>query len=152
MGRNWISVPLGRTRIRLGRSVSDAELFGTAEKRLPSWMKYEIRENMQKAASARGETLSKEYCNYKIDKAFALGEIDANGNPIVHGRGTNAEEVARDIITKSAEWGAGVSYEEALRTANEGIRRIDNASWTNWAIVAVLVGGFMLIFWGAWSN
>jgi hypothetical protein len=38
VGRNWLSIPIPGTRIRVGRSMSDAEIFGTAQKReaLPS--------------------------------------------------------------------------------------------------------------------
>jgi hypothetical protein len=156
MGRNWISIPLGRTRIRLGRSVSDAELFGTAEKRLPSWVKYELREHLQKAAKARGETLTTEYCNYKIDKALALGEIDADGNLIVRGRGSNAEEAAKDIVAKYAAWEIDVPYEQALSTATECIRRIDKSNaytrWTYCIIVLFMIAVFILMLLGSLSR
>jgi hypothetical protein len=151
MGRNWISIPLGHTRIRLGRSVSDAELFGTAEKHLPSWVKYELREHLKKDAAARGETLTKEFLDYKIDKAFAFGEIDVNGDLIVRGCGKNADEAAKDMVSKYAAWGIVVPYERALSIANEGIRRIDNARRANWTMAAVLVGAFMLILWRIWN-
>jgi hypothetical protein len=127
MGRNWISVPIPHTRIRVGRSVSDSELFGTSQKReaLPSWVRYEIREHMQKAAKARGETLTNEYCNYKIDKAFALGELDVEGRPTIHASGDNADELARQFIDGAAKWGAVISVEAATQKANEFIREIE---------------------------
>lgn len=56
MPRTWISVPLGRTGIRLGRSIADAELRG----RLPNWKRYEIRKALQAAAEARGESMDRE--------------------------------------------------------------------------------------------
>jgi hypothetical protein len=48
MGRTWFSVPIGRTGIRIGRSVADW--------RLPGWRRYELRKGLQAAAEAHGET------------------------------------------------------------------------------------------------
>jgi hypothetical protein len=64
MGRTWLSVPIGRTGIRIGRSVSDSELRG----HLPSWRRHELRHGLQTAAKARGETLAREDGDYVIDK------------------------------------------------------------------------------------
>jgi hypothetical protein len=127
MPRSWFSFPIPHTRIRVGRSYSDAELFGTSRRReaLPAWIKYELRDYLQTAAKERGDnTMTKERADYLIDKAYALGEISGDGLNI-QGCGNNADEIARDIVAKYAVWGIDMPYENALVTANEGIRRAD---------------------------
>jgi hypothetical protein len=71
MGRNWISFSLGHG-IRVGRSVADP--------RLPSWRRFELRHILQAAAKERGETITIDDTNYLIDKAMAIGLLDADGN------------------------------------------------------------------------
>jgi hypothetical protein len=129
MGRNWLSIPIPGTRIRVGRSMSDAELFGTSRRRdaLPSWRRFEIREHMQRAAKDRHETLSRERCDYLIDKALALGELDVEGNAIIHAKGADADELARQIIDGAAKWGAVISTESATHEAKRAINRIKAA-------------------------
>jgi hypothetical protein len=58
MGRTWLSIPIGRTGIRIGRSIADSEWRG----RLPSWRRYELRKGLQAAAEARGEPMTREDC------------------------------------------------------------------------------------------
>jgi hypothetical protein len=76
MPRTWLSVPLGRTGIRIGRSIADSEL----RPHLPSWRKFELCHGLIKAAEARGEKMSKDEANYIVEKALATGAIDANGD------------------------------------------------------------------------
>ena len=83
MPRSWISLPIGRTGIRIGRSIADSELRA----RLPNWRRYEIRKGLQAAASARGEPMSREDCDYIIDRALATGGLDSAGVPTIHVRG-----------------------------------------------------------------
>jgi hypothetical protein len=115
MPRTWISVPVWRG-VRIGRSVSDAELRG----HLPGWRRHELRHGLQEAAKARGETLMREDADYLIDKALATGAIDANGNLNFHGRGTR-EEIITQMMTTSRAWGAPVSREEAERRVSQEI-------------------------------
>jgi hypothetical protein len=65
MGRAWLSVPLGKTGIRIGRSWPDP--------RLASWRRYELRKGLESAAEARGEPMNREDADYLIDKALATG-------------------------------------------------------------------------------
>jgi hypothetical protein len=72
MGRTWISVALGRTGIRLGRSISDSEL----RPRLPRWRKWELVRGLIKAAKARGEKMTKDEAAYCVEKAIDVGGVD----------------------------------------------------------------------------
>jgi len=74
MPRSWISIPIARTGIRIGRAIADSELRG----HLPSWRRYELRHGLQAAAKARGETLTREDADYIVDKALASGLLDSN--------------------------------------------------------------------------
>jgi hypothetical protein len=119
MGRTWLSVPILRTGIRIGRSIADSEL---RQHRLPSWRKFELCHGLIKAAEARGETLTREDADYIVDKALATGAIDADGNLNFHMRGTR-EEIIGAMMTIARAWGFPLSQDEAGNITDKAIRR-----------------------------
>jgi hypothetical protein len=100
MPRTWLSVSIGNG-IRLGRSFSDAEFHA----RLPSFRRYELRHGLQKAAEARGETMTREDLDFLIDKALVLGLIDADGNGDLESlvAGTRDETIEAMIAAEVAQ-------------------------------------------------
>jgi hypothetical protein len=72
MGRTWLSVPIGRTGIRIGRSISDSEL----RPHLPAWRKWELVRGLIKAAKAHGEKMTKDEAEYLTNKADDIGGLD----------------------------------------------------------------------------
>jgi hypothetical protein len=72
MPRSWISIPILRTGIRIGRSISDSEL----RPRLPRWRKWELCQGLIKAAKARGDKMTKDEAAYCVDKAVDVGGLD----------------------------------------------------------------------------
>lgn len=119
--RLWLSGPrilngLVRPGISLGR-----EDF---RPRLPSWRRHELRHGLQEAAKARGEPMTREDCDYAIDKALATGLLDSSGGLNFTAKGFTREEVAAQIVERSTAWGQPVSREDALRMASRGIRHI----------------------------
>jgi hypothetical protein len=83
MGRTWLSIPVGKTGIRVGRSVADSELRG----QLPGWRRYELCHGLIKAAEARGEKMTKDEAAYIVDKALASGLLSSSGDLNFHMRG-----------------------------------------------------------------
>jgi hypothetical protein len=118
MGRTWLSIPIGRTAIRIGRSIADSEL----RPRLPGWRKFELCHGLIKAAAARGEKMSKDEAAYIVDKALAVGAIDGNGNLNFHMRGTR-EEIIGAIMTVAKAWGFPLSQADAGSITDKAIRR-----------------------------
>jgi len=149
MGRTWISVPFGRTGIRIGRSISDSEM----RPRLPSWRRFELRRGLQEAAKARGETMTKDEADYCIDKALATGLLDGNGYLNFVAKGFTADELAAQIVEMTTTWGHAVSHEDAMRIAKQAIRKIDRRRlwkamlWAAGTTVAVLAG-LVALGWG----
>ena len=72
MPRTWLSIPILRTGIRVGRSWSDSEL----RPRLPAWRKWELYHGLIKAAKARGEKMTKDEATYCVDKAVDIGGLE----------------------------------------------------------------------------
>ena len=78
--RIWLSGPrihggLITPGINLGREDLQ-RLRGSRTARLPSWRRYELRRGLQAAATKRGEKVTREDCDYAIDKALACGALD----------------------------------------------------------------------------
>jgi hypothetical protein len=72
MPRTWVSIPILRTGIRIGRSWADSEL----RPRMPAWRKWELCHGLIKAAKARGEKMTKDEAAYCVDKAIGIGGIE----------------------------------------------------------------------------
>jgi hypothetical protein len=96
MGRTSFSFPIGRTGIRISRSISDSEL----RRRLPSWRKFELIHGLMRSAEARGVKMTKDEANYIVDKATDTGELDAEGNLNFHMRAPREECVAGMVATQ----------------------------------------------------
>ena len=134
--RTWGSINIGHG-IRIGRSYGPEDL---GPPRLPSYRRFELRKGLRAAAKARGEVMTKEEADYCIDKALATGLLDSAGDLNFKATGFNAEEIAAEIVTVTAAWGHAVSHEDALRMAEQAIRKIDRRRllWTAGITVAVL--------------
>ena len=137
MPRSWISVPILRTGIRIGRSIADAEL----QPRLPSYRRYELRRGLQAAAEARGEPLAKEAADYLIDKAMATGALDSAGNPTIHVKGTREEIV--ELMEGAAAWGQPMTQEQAEAKAAAAIST--RRPWPAWMMPTVVGAVFLII-------
>jgi hypothetical protein len=68
MGRSWISIPILRTGIRIGRSWADADL----RPRLPAWKKWELRRGLKDAAKARGDKMTWQQSCQKVATKLPL--------------------------------------------------------------------------------
>jgi hypothetical protein len=132
MGRTWLSVSLGKTGIRIGRSFSDSELCG----HLPSYRRYELRKGLQGAAEARGEPMNREDADYMIDKALATGGLDSAGDLAFPVKGTR-EEIVEQIIGAARTWGMPMTREQAEDTADAAIAAIGKRQF--WTIIATAI-------------
>jgi len=135
--RYWLSFrgPFGtRPGISLGR-----EDFRRG--RLPSWRKYEYRKALKAYAEKHGEHLTDEDANYKIDRAVAMGELDAGG-PTLHIVGSR-DEIVTQIVERGEAWGMPVTRAEAENITDKAIRKIRAwriLKWVFWgAVVTVLI-------------
>ncbi len=144
--RLWFSVPrlfngLVRPGISLGR-----EDFNP---RLPSYRRYELRHGLQEAAKARGEPMSREDCDYAIDRARATGLLDSSGGLNFRATGYTPEEVAAQIIERSTAWGQPVSHDDAVAMGTRGIRRIwyENIAKCVLLLICTMIGIAFGLFW-----
>jgi hypothetical protein len=74
--RLWLSGPrlfngLVRPGISLGREDWNP--------RLPSWRRYELRKQLETAATAKGKTMTVAVCDYVIDRTLEIATVDRNG-------------------------------------------------------------------------
>jgi hypothetical protein len=136
--RFWLSGPrilngLVRPGISLGRE--------DWRPRLPSYRRYELRKGLQAAAEARGEPMSREDCDYAIDRALATGGIDSAGNLAFPVKGTR-EEIVGQIMETSGAWGRPMTREQAKAKADAAI-----AGPGPWFWLSVVIGAaiFLLV-------
>jgi hypothetical protein len=101
MGRTWLSIPVGRTGIRIGRSIADAELHP----RLPRWKRYKIAKRLRDAATAKGEAMTLVEAGYQVDEALDQGELTQEGNLRILAKGDTPEEAITKSIEAAAKWG-----------------------------------------------
>jgi hypothetical protein len=138
MPRTWLSLPVARTGIRIGRSIADSEL----RPHLPSWRRYELRKALQAAAEARGEPLSREDCDYIIDRNLATGGLDSAGNPTFHVKGT-CDEIVDQVMETAAMWGRPMTRAQAEAKTDQTIKEIGRKEWVAPAI-ALIIGAIIL--------
>jgi hypothetical protein len=77
LGRTWLSVPIGHSGIRIGRSWADRQ-----PAKIPRWRVYELTEGLLEAAAKRGEKMTRAHARYLVEKARAYNELDGNGYPV----------------------------------------------------------------------
>lgn len=129
MPRSWISVPIARTGIRIGRSIADSEL----RPHLPSWRKWELCHGLIKAAEGRGEKMTKDEAAYIVDKALATGGLDSAGNIIFPVKGTR-EEIVGQIMETAAAWGQPMTRQQAEARTDAAIAAKHSWPWRGTAI------------------
>ena len=113
--RIWLSGPRilgGLVRPGISLGPEDMRRLGGRPARLPSYRRYELRAGLQEAAKARGDKLTKEDCNYAIDKALATGLLDKDGNLNFIAKGTR-DEMAEQILAAATTWGKPMTHAEA---------------------------------------
>jgi hypothetical protein len=134
--RFWLSGPrilngLVRPGISLGRE--------DWQPHLPSWRRYELRKGLQAAAEARGEPMSREDCDYAIDRALATGGLDSAGNLAFHVKGTR-EEIVGQIMETAGAWGHPMTREQAEAKADAAIAAIGKREFDKVAgAIAILI-------------
>ena len=108
--------------------------------RLPSWRKYEYRKALKAYAEKHGEHLTDEDANYKIDRAVAMGELDAGG-PTLHLVGSR-EEIIAGILDNAEQFGLPVDRAIAENITDQAIRNIwawRILKWVFWGSVATIL-------------
>ena|ERR1700730_13333014 len=80
--RQWISIR-GPGGLRFGQSIGPED-FGPPK--LPSWRRYELRKQLQTAATAKGKTMTIADCDHVIDRTLEIATVDQNGL-VLHLRG-----------------------------------------------------------------
>jgi hypothetical protein len=139
--RIWLSGPRilgGLLRPGISLNGEDLRRMRGRPARLPKWRRYELRHGLQEAAKARGEKLTKEDCDYAIDKGLATGLLDKNGNLNFVARGSR-EEIVEEILSTAKVWGKDMTYAEAEATADAAIRAIEKNRRDGIAILIALV-------------
>jgi hypothetical protein len=129
--RLWLSGPrIGwfRHGISLGRE--------DVHPRLPSWRRYEYREALKAYATKHGQPITDAQADHDIDKAVALGELDAEG-PVLHVEGTR-EELVATVMQTGEKFGIPMDRAEAERLADKALRR--RFPWPAIVLAALLLG------------
>jgi hypothetical protein len=105
--RIWLSGPrilggLLRPGISFGREDLQ-RLSRSRPARLPSWRRYELRHCLQEAAKTRGETMTKEDADYRIDKALSTGRMDKKGALVFSAKDFPANSSRDQLIDRLTE-------------------------------------------------
>jgi hypothetical protein len=132
--RLWLSGP----RIgwfRPGNSIGSED----NRRRLPSWRRDEYREALKAYAAKHGQSITNAQANHDIDRAVALGELDAAG-PMLHIKGSR-QEIIEAVMQTSEKFGTPVTRAEAERLTDRAIRDPwpRRVFWVVVAIAALLV-------------
>jgi hypothetical protein len=108
--------------------------------RLSSYRRDELRKGLQEAAKARGEPMTKEDVDYRIDKALATGVLDSAGDFNFIARG-NREEIIAEILQMGATWNMPMPRDEAERLTNQAVRgnKLRRRSRIFWTIALVAI-------------
>jgi hypothetical protein len=117
--------------------------------RLPSWRKYEYRKALKAYAEKHGEHLTDEDANYKIDRAVAMGELDAGG-PTLHLVGSR-EEIIAGILDNAEQFGLPVDRAIAENITDQAIRNIwawRILKWVFWGVAATILIALVVFFGG----
>jgi hypothetical protein len=139
--RFWLSGPrmfngLVRPGISLGREDWNP--------RLPSYRRYELRKGLQAAAEARGEPMSREDCDYAIDRALAAGGLDSGGNLAFHVKGTR-EEIVGQIMETAGAWGHPMTRDQAKAKAKADAAIAGQSGPWFWLSVVIGAAIFLLV-------
>ncbi len=105
--------------------------------RLPSWRRYELRTQLKAGAIARAEPMTREQCDYLIDKAHATG-ADSAGDLTFHLKGSR-EEIIQGILERSAAWNMPMTRAKAERLTDRAIRDIRRRKWPGIAFAALVI-------------
>ena len=97
--------------------------------RLPSWRRYELRTQLKAGAIARAEPMTREQCDYLIDKALATGVLDSAGDLTFPLKGSR-EEIIAGILERCAAWNMPMTRAEAERLTDRAIRDIRRRRWS----------------------
>src|SRR5450631_2814114 len=105
--RIWFSGPrilggLVRPGVSFGREDGLTPLGGHRSARLPAWRKHELMKRLQKAATGRGETMTKEDASDAVDKALETGALDRNGHLHLNISGDDPEDCIKRTIEAAA--------------------------------------------------
>jgi hypothetical protein len=103
--RIWLSSPrilggLVRPGVSFGREDGLRMLGHRRPARLPRWRRYELRHCLQEAAKARGEKMTKEEADYRIDKGLSTGRIDKDGTLVFTAKDFPANSSREQLIER----------------------------------------------------
>jgi hypothetical protein len=124
--RQWISIR-GPGGLRFGQSIGPED-FGPPK--LPSWRRYELRKQLQTAATAKGKTMTIADCDHVIDPTLEIATVDQNWL-VLHLRG-NRDKLINELLEILGYW-------EYPATAEEAARLVDKAI-ANWFWLGAAIG------------
>ncbi len=115
--RFWLSGPLILNELaRPSQSIGPEDV----RPRLPSLRRYEYSQALKAWAAKHGKPITDAEANYRVDKAVALGELDAAG-PVLRILETRREEIVEAVICTSEQYGMPVDRVEAERLTDRAI-------------------------------
>jgi hypothetical protein len=115
--RQWISIR-GPGGLRFGQSIGPED-FGPPK--LPSWRRYELRKQLETAATAKGKTMTVADCDYVIDRTLEIATVDQNGL-VLHLRG-NRDKLINELSEILQLWDYPATPEEAARLVDKAIAK-----------------------------
>jgi hypothetical protein len=123
--RQWISIR-GPGGMRMGQSIGPED-FGPPK--LPSWRRYELRRQLQTAATAKGKTMTIADCDYDCAEADARGKahdrVAVNASQALNGANATAFGesgnntnllVVRKNVHGANPWVAGLAGSRTLES------------------------------------
>jgi hypothetical protein len=138
--RFWLSGPLVLNGlVRPGISIGPEDV----RQRLPSWRRNEYCQALKAFAAKHGKPITDAEANYRIDKALALGELDAAG-PVLRMTG-NREEIVEAVMYTSEQYGIPVDRAKAERLTDRAIPSRPPWPAIIFAAVCYLLTAFILI-------
>ncbi|WOJ89846.1 hypothetical protein RZS28_00585 [Methylocapsa polymorpha] len=135
--RFWLSGPrILHGLVRPGISIGPEDV----RPRLPRWRRYEYRKALKAYAAKRGQHITNEEADYRIDKAHAMGELDAGG-PTLHIKGSR-DEIIAGILDGAEQFGLPMDRTKAEKIADKAI---NGDKLPLWAAIVLGVIAFVII-------
>jgi hypothetical protein len=147
-GKVDIALKLWRSDLRFGDSaVSPSPSIGAGDARthVPTWLRAELRKQLQEKVTSNGAPVTEEEADSFIDNALASGTLDSSGALTFRVKGTR-KQIVDQILDVCALWNEPMTRAQAEAKADAVIKASRRRRATAWLSPVILILAMILAF------